>query len=203
MRSVLAGLAATASLLASVNAVNPVEVKEQEFVDSVTGSRFYIVGVDYQPGGEAGYDAQSGEDPLSNADNCLRDAALMQQLGVNTIRSYNLNPSANHDLCASIFNTAGIYMILDVNSPQASINRDDPSSTYTVEYLTRIFGIVEAFRNYPNVIGFFGANELVRHHLRTDVCLLPGPGYANTLFRSTMNLLLTKTHPTFAPSSAI
>lgn len=161
MRSVRAALIAATALFASVSAVDPVEVKEQEFVVSKTGQRFVIVGVDYQPGGEAGYDAESGEDPLSKSDNCLRDAALMQQLGINVVRVYNLNPSANHDTCASIFNAAGIYMLLDVNSPQASINRASPKSTYTSEYLTRIFGIVEAFRMYPNTLGFFGANELI------------------------------------------
>ena len=34
----------------------------------------------YQPGGSSGFSAT--EDPLSDADACLRDAALMQNLGV-------------------------------------------------------------------------------------------------------------------------
>lgn len=71
----------------------------------------------YQPGGSAGFKPESGIDPLSNGTECLRDAALMQQLGVNAIRVYNLDPALNHDDCASIFNAVGIYLILDVNSP--------------------------------------------------------------------------------------
>lgn len=43
-------------------------------------------------------------DPLSNGTVCLRDAALMQRLGVNAVRVYNVSPDLNHDLCASIFN---------------------------------------------------------------------------------------------------
>lgn len=50
----------------------------------------------YQPGGSAGFIAGSGIDPLSNGTLCLRDAALMQRLGINTIRVYNLDPSLNH-----------------------------------------------------------------------------------------------------------
>ena len=50
----------------------------------------------YQPGGSAGFIAGSGVDPLSNGTLCLRDAALMQRLGVNTIRVYNLDPFLNH-----------------------------------------------------------------------------------------------------------
>jgi hypothetical protein len=80
---------------------------------------------------------------------------------VNTVRVYNVNPAANHDQCASIFNAAGIYMIIDVNSPDASINRAEPWTSYTNDYLTRIFGVVEAFKNYPNTMAFFSANEVM------------------------------------------
>lgn len=87
----------------------------------------------------------------------------MQQLGINTIRIYNLDPAINHDMCASIFNAVGIYMLLDVNSPLPgqSLNRGDPGSTYNSQYLTQIFGIVEAFKEYPNTLGFFAGNEVI------------------------------------------
>ncbi|KAE9973567.1 Sulfite reductase [NADPH] subunit beta [Venturia inaequalis] len=142
-------------------AVNTVTIQGQDFVDTVTKNRVMIIGVDYQPGGQGGYDPNVRADALSNGTVCLRDAALLQKLGVNTIRVYNVDPNANHDLCASIFNTAGIYMIIDVNSPQQSINRADPSSSYTVDYLTRIFAVVEAFKGYPNTMAFFSANEVM------------------------------------------
>jgi hypothetical protein len=41
-----------------------------------------IIGVDYQPGGQAGYKPQEGKDVLTDADVCLRDATLIQRLGV-------------------------------------------------------------------------------------------------------------------------
>lgn len=49
---------------------------------------------------------------------------------MNTIRVYNIDPTVSHDVCASIFNAVGIYMIVDVNSPLSgeSINRADPGS---------------------------------------------------------------------------
>lgn len=52
-------------------------------------------------------------------------------------------------------------MILDVNTPQISINRANPSSSYTLDYLNHVFGMVEAFKGYPNTLGFFGANEVI------------------------------------------
>jgi len=87
----------------------------------------------------------------------------MQKLGVNTIRIYNLDPDASHDECVSIFNAAGIYMILDVNSPlpNQSLNRGSPWESYTSTYLNRTFAVVEAFKNFPNTLGFFSGNEVI------------------------------------------
>ena len=84
-------------------------------------------------------------------------------LGVNTIRIYNLDPTINHDMCVSIFNSVGIYMLIDVNSPlpNQSLNPGDLAGSYSSTYLNHIFGIVEAFKNYPNTLGFFGGNEVM------------------------------------------
>ncbi|KAF1985057.1 glycoside hydrolase family 72 protein [Aulographum hederae CBS 113979] len=162
--NMLPAVALVASLAARVAvAVNPVEVRGQDFFDTVTNNRVMIVGVDYQPGGQAGYMPQRQIDALSDGDVCLRDAVVLQSLGVNTIRVYNVDPTLNHDDCASIFNYAGIYMIIDVNSPLGgeSINRAEPWTSYHEGYLTRIFGVVENFKNYPNTLGFFSANEVM------------------------------------------
>ena len=93
----------------------------------------------------------------------MRDAALMQMLGINTIRVYNLDPALDHNLCASIFNAVGIYMLLDVNSPlpNESLNPKDLKSSYNSEYLKRVFAVVEAFHHFPNTLGFFAANEVM------------------------------------------
>ena len=56
---VTAGLSA----LATVKGLNSIDVLSQDFVDPTTGKRFEIIGVDYQPGGEAGFDPASGLDP--------------------------------------------------------------------------------------------------------------------------------------------
>lgn len=132
-------------------------IRGADFVNSATGNRLQIIGVAYQPGGSSGYD------PLSDGHKCLRDAAIMQRLGVNAIRVYNVNPDLNHNVCASIFNVAGIYRLLDVNSPIVgeSINRDARWTTYTTAYLGRAFAVVEAFKGYPNTLAFFAGNEVI------------------------------------------
>jgi hypothetical protein len=95
----------------------------------------------------------------------------MQRLGVNTIRIYNLSPSLNHDDCASIFNAAGIYMILDVNSPLygSYIDRTAPKSSYNAVYYEQVFGVIEAFKNYPNTLGFFAGNEVINEQSVKEV----------------------------------
>jgi hypothetical protein len=142
-------------------AVTPLEVDGNFFINPVTKTRFQIVGVDYQPGGSAGFLGTS--DPLSDPDACLRDAAIMQVLGVNTVRIYNINPDLNHDECVSIFNAAGMYLVLDVNTPIVAqhINSYEPWTTYYSQYSNHTFAMVEAFKDYPNVLAFFSGNEII------------------------------------------
>lgn len=139
------------------------EVQGNQFVNPKTGNVFQIAGMAYQIGGSAGYDPSHGKDPLSNGEVCKRDAALLQSVGVNTIRVYNLDPNLNHDECASIFNAAGMYMVIDVNSPLVgeSINSFEPWTSYYDTYLNRTFAIVEAFKSYPNTLAFFSGNEVI------------------------------------------
>ncbi|RHZ51371.1 1 3-beta-glucanosyltransferase gel2 [Aspergillus turcosus] len=166
------------ALATTASAVVPIEVKGKDFVNTETGARFQVLGVDYQPGGSSGF--TKDKDPLSDPDACLRDAALMQRLGVNTIRVYNLSPSLNHDECASIFNAAGIYMILDVNSPLYGgyLDRTDPESTYNDVYFEQVFGVVEAFKNFPNMLAFFAGNEVINEQSVKNV-----PAYVRAVQR--------------------
>jgi len=151
------------ALCATTLAVQSIVIKGSDFVNSVTGNRFQLLGVAYQPGGSSGYNPGSGLDPLGDGTLCLRDAALMQRLGVNAIRVYNVDPDLNHDMCASIFNAVGIYMLIDVNSPLVgeSIDRAEPWTTYTSSYLNRTFAVVEAFKSYENTLVFFAGNEVI------------------------------------------
>ncbi|KIX92876.1 uncharacterized protein Z520_11352 [Fonsecaea multimorphosa CBS 102226] len=173
-------LALVALFASYVLAVSPLVVQGSDFVNSVDGTRFQIIGVAYQPGGSSGFNPGSGLDPLSDADICLRDAVLMQRLGVNTIRVYNLDPDLDHSACASIFNAAGIYMILDVNSPlpNQSLNRGAPWESYTSAYLERVFDVVEAFMHFNNTLGFFSGNEVINQDSVPEV-----PSYLRAVTR--------------------
>ncbi|CCH58563.1 hypothetical protein TBLA_0A07740 [Henningerozyma blattae CBS 6284] len=142
-------------------AIHPIDVVGKYFVDSITKERFYIKGVDYQPGGSS--EELSKSDPLSDPEKCARDIVLFQELGINTIRIYSINPDLDHDKCMTMLAAAGIYLLLDVNSPVQGqhLNRYEPWSTYTMSYVQHIFKVVEKFSYYNNTLGFFAGNEVV------------------------------------------
>lgn len=145
-------------------------------------SRFYIRGVDYQPvsssdistirasnkctDDNSSFVVQQGgsseaTDPLADESTCSRDIPYFQKLGLNTIRVYTVDNSANHDKCMGLLADAGIYLALDVNSPKYSLNRAKPEVSYNSDYLQSVFATIDAFANYSNTLLFFSGNEVI------------------------------------------
>jgi len=118
--------------------------------------RFYIRGVDYQPGGSSEI-----ADPIADSAGCTRDIAEFKKLGLNAIRVYSVDNSVSHDDCMNALSAAGIYLILDVNTPHYSINRAEPAASYNDVYLQSVFATIDAFAKYDNTLAFFSGNEVV------------------------------------------
>ena len=119
-------------------------------------SRFYIRGVDYQPGGSSLL-----ADPIADVQGCLRDIPYFQQLGINTVRVYSVDNTASHDTCMNALADAGIYLVLDLNTPTYSLNRGNVAPSYNDVYLQSLFATVDAFEGYTNTLAFFSGNEVV------------------------------------------
>ncbi|KAI5811385.1 GEL1 protein [Peziza echinospora] len=153
-----AGAIASLALLASTavaQVTQPVTVKGNAFF--VGDKRFYIRGVDYQPGGSSDL-----TDPLATK-NCLRDIAIFKQLQINTIRVYTVDNSKDHTECMKALADAGIYLVLDVNTPKFSINREYPKESYNEIYLQHVFATADVFSQYINTLAFFAANEVANN----------------------------------------
>lgn len=120
------------------------------------GKRFYIRGLDYQPGGSS-----ANEDPLADESTCKRDIAWFKKIGINVIRVYTVDNSKNHDACMSALADAGIYLALDVNNPDYSLNREEPGPSYNPTYLQSVFATIDAFAGYSNTLCFFSGNEVI------------------------------------------
>lgn len=130
------------------------------------GERFYVRGVAYQPGGAA-----DAADPMLDLDTFRNDVEHFKELGVNTIRIYTIDNSQNHDEAMKILDDAGIYLSLDVNTPQYSLNRADLASlhaSYNDVYLQSVFATVDAFAGYNNLLLFFSANEVINAKNNTN-----------------------------------
>jgi hypothetical protein len=105
-------------------------------------------------------------DPLSSETNCKRDVPYLKDLGTNVIRTYAIDPTADHSACMALLDAAGIYVISDLSEPSLSINRDDPK--WNTELLARYTAVVDEMSQYSNVIGFFAGNEVTNNASNTD-----------------------------------
>jgi len=146
---------------ALAQALTPVTTKGNAFFAG--NERFYIRGIDYQPGGSDGT-----SDPLADAASCKRDIVYFKQLGINTIRVYNVDNTANHDDCMKALDAAGIYLAVDVNTPKYSLSRSDPRTSYNDVYLGNVFATMEAFSKYDNTLLFFAGNEVINNAKNSD-----------------------------------
>lgn len=135
-------------------------------------------------------------DPLSDANTCARDIFLFQQLGINTVRVYSVNPDLNHDECMTMLANAGIYLVLDVNSPVPgqALNRYEPWTTYNENYVTHYLKVVHQFAGYNNTLAFFAGNEVVND----DVSAKASAHYLKAVVRD-MHVYMKKKAPRVVP----
>ncbi|QPG94115.1 hypothetical protein C2857_004757 [Epichloe festucae Fl1] len=158
------------SLLALAGSViaadlQPIEAKGSKFFYK-NGTQFYMKGVAYQQevgasGGTIGRRADAKKnyvDPLSDEKMCKRDVPLLKELGTNVIRTYAIDPKADHTACMKLLQDAGIYVISDLSEPDTSINRDSPQ--WNTELFARYTAVVDELSKYSNVIGYFAGNEV-------------------------------------------
>lgn len=124
-------------------------------------------------------------DPLSDEKICKRDVPLLKELGTNTIRTYAIDPEADHSACMKLLDDAGIYVISDLSEPSLSINRDDPA--WNTDLFERYAAVVDELANYSNVIGFFAGNEVSNNKTNT-----PASAYVKAAVRDTKKHIADK-----------
>ena len=74
---------------------------------------------------------------------------------------YTVDNTANHDECMNALAAAGIYLVLDVNTPLYSLDRNKPATSYNPFYLQSVFATIDAFASYSNTLAFFSGNEVI------------------------------------------
>lgn len=157
-----AALAFATSVIAAPSNVSPNDLRPRATLEAITvkgnaffkgSERFYIRGIDYQPGG-----ASDAKDPLADDVICKRDIAEFKKLGANVVRVYTVDNSKDHTTCMGLLADAGIYLVLDASTPKYSINRADPQPSYNAVYLQSLFATIDEFAKYTNTLAFFSGN---------------------------------------------
>lgn len=106
------------------------------------------------------------KDPIAKTKDCKPDIEKFRKLGINTVRIYSIDNSnpTSHDECMKLLADAGIYVALDVNTANFSLNNfyeEAIHPSYNDQYLQSVFATVEAFAKYDNTLLFFSGNEVV------------------------------------------
>ena len=83
----------------------------------------------------------------------------MQSIGSNSIRVYHVSPYVNHDGCMKAFSNAGIYVWLDLDTFNTTIEQTDPA--WTQKQFFAFTDVMDAFHQYDNLGGFWIGNEVI------------------------------------------
>ena len=99
------------------------------------------------------------EDPLIDTQQCILDAESMAVIGTNSIRVYHVDPYANHDGCMATFASKGIYIWLDLDTFNTTIQQSAP--TWTDVQFWDFTKVMDSFHKYDNLAGFWIGNEVI------------------------------------------
>lgn len=144
--------------------ITPIHITGNKFFHE-NGTQFFLKGIAYQrqvPGHQHLGFAEIPKgyvDSLAHPELCLPDIELLQQLHVNTIRVYQVDPDQSHHECMSALAEAGIYVLVDLLAPNSAINRAHP--LWHTELLGRYKAVVDNLHTYNNLLGFIAGNEVV------------------------------------------
>jgi len=130
------------------------------------------------------------QDPLVDANQCQLDAAIMKQLGANSIRVYHVDATADHKGCMDAFAAAGIYLWVDMDSFKTYITivcvakpifrelsekgltwLQKGRTSWTTDKSDSFRAVMDNFQQYDNTAGFFAGNEVlnVRGYARFSI----------------------------------
>lgn len=151
--------------------VAPVEIQNYKFFDSESREEFVIKGIDYYPRPNAGDLNANSVDLFTDEHSHIweRDIPFLKNLGVNAIRIYAVNATADHDAFMCAMEAAGIYVIVGLghDCPTCAITRDASPDCYPPQLKTQGQAVINAFAKYSNTLAFSAGNE-VNHFAPID-----------------------------------
>lgn len=164
MKTRISFLLVLSAWLGLCGALHPAIIKGYKFFDSITEEEIVIRGIDYYPRPNVGFYDRNSVDFFTEYFRHLweRDLPYLQQLGVNAVRLYSVDPHENHDAFMCALNQAGIYAVVGLASecPTCAITRDKAPDCYPVDLKERGQAVVQEFAKYTNTLAFSTGNEV-------------------------------------------
>src|SRR5579863_8301635 len=133
----------------------PVSTNGKALVDS-SGKRFMVQGV----GLTSNFAVNGTTDLLADA--CITYMTKivlpkLQYLNVNMVRVYQVDYTLNHQLVMNLLEKNGIGVMVELVTPQVSVNRIDPVYSYSLyQQGTKV---IDAFHKFANTLLFSVGNE--------------------------------------------
>jgi hypothetical protein len=91
-------------------------------------------------------------DPLEDGARCTRDIPYLKELGVNTLFIGFVRHESVHTTCLSKFQDAGIYVLVNLESPSAALASTETWDHAMYQRYTRI---INSLAKFSNVLGFW------------------------------------------------
>jgi len=143
----------------------PAVIRGKKFFNSITGEYVPIRGINYYPRPNTGELAQTNSIDFFTDD--FRslwepDIVRFQQLNVNVVRIYAVQPGVSHDAFMCALRAANIFVIvgLAADCQNCAITRETAPTCYPPELKSRGQFIIAEFARYDNVLAFSAGNEI-------------------------------------------
>lgn len=144
--------------------LDPILPKGKRFFHSVTGEYFPIKGIAYYPRPNVGdLSVTNSVDIFTEdfRDLWEQDIDYLEELGVNTIRIYGVDPSKSHDAFMCRLQQAGIYAIIGLlaDCKDCGISPSQAPKCYDKSLKLRGEFIINEFSKYTNTLMYSAGNE--------------------------------------------
>ncbi|KAF2677041.1 carbohydrate-binding module family 43 protein [Lentithecium fluviatile CBS 122367] len=148
---VLSWLALLVQLFSFVHAeLDPIVIKGSHFFTKTDGKAFIIRGLTYYSPTFGSFSSTQPVDALADGPTCERDLPFFQDLNINVLRIYYINPTLDHSACMKLLSDAGIYVVADVTGAAYDIDAYNPR--WHEGLLNSYTQVVDSLASFTNLL---------------------------------------------------
>jgi len=154
------------TVTAQCNLIGPAVIKGKKFFDSRSGRYIPLKGIAYYPRPNAGTLSEGKNRDFFGEeyrDIWERDIAYFQQLSINVVRIYAVDPGLDHSGFMCALQQAGIYAIIGLaaSCEDCAVTGMQAPDCYPAALKERGQFVINIFAKYENVLAFCAGNEVL------------------------------------------